>query len=76
MSVPVETIRSIPRRVLTSGGAEKTIALLGAMKLIRPTVFVTDERTAAELLAAAEEDPEFGLTAEADDAERMVGDGR
>jgi DNA-binding transcriptional regulator LsrR (DeoR family) len=72
MSVPVETIRSIPRRVLTSGGAEKTIALLGAMKLIRPTVFVTDERTAAELLAAAGEDVHSRPAEEADDSGRPV----
>ena len=51
MSIPVETIRSIPQRILTSGGAEKTAAILGAINLVRPTIFITDERTAAEVLA-------------------------
>lgn len=51
MSIPVDTIRSIPQRILTSGGAEKAAAILGAIKLVRPTVFITDEMTAAEVLA-------------------------
>jgi DNA-binding transcriptional regulator LsrR (DeoR family) len=51
MSIPVETIRSIPQRILASGGAEKTAAILGAIRLARPTVFITDEMTAAELLS-------------------------
>ena len=51
MSIPVETIRTIPQRILTSGGADKTLAILGAMKLTQPTVFITDELTASELLA-------------------------
>jgi DNA-binding transcriptional regulator LsrR (DeoR family) len=37
--------------VLTSGGAEKTDALLGAMNLIRPTVLITDEESARRMLA-------------------------
>ena len=53
MSIPVETIRAIPQRILTSGGGEKTAALLGAIKLIQPTVFITDELTAKELLTLA-----------------------
>jgi DNA-binding transcriptional regulator LsrR (DeoR family) len=40
-----------PHRILTSGGAEKIDAILGAMQLIRPTVFVTDEATARTMLA-------------------------
>jgi DNA-binding transcriptional regulator LsrR (DeoR family) len=52
MSIPVETVRAIPQRILTSGGADKTAALLGAFKLVQPTTFITDELTARELLAA------------------------
>ncbi len=51
MSIPVETVRAIPQRILTSGGADKTAALLGAIKLAQPTTFITDELTARELLA-------------------------
>jgi len=52
MSVDVDRIRRTPLRILTSGGREKADALLGAMKLIRPTVLITDEYSARRLLAA------------------------
>lgn len=51
MSVPLETIRAAPVRVLTSGGAEKIDAIIGAIRLVEPTVFITDETTAAAVLA-------------------------
>lgn len=51
MSVEVDRLRRAPVRVLTSGGAEKTDALLGAMNLIRPTVLITDEESARRMLA-------------------------
>lgn len=50
MSVGVERMRAAERRVLASGGPEKVEALLGAMSLLRPTVFVTDEVTARIML--------------------------
>ena len=53
MSVGIETLQKVPVRVLTSGGKEKIKALLGAMKLIRPTVFITDEESARQLLVLA-----------------------
>ncbi|MHC1548368.1 sugar-binding transcriptional regulator [Phyllobacterium sp. K27] len=54
MSVGIDTIQRVPVRVLTSGGREKITALYGAMKLIRPTVFITDEESARQLLALAD----------------------
>jgi DNA-binding transcriptional regulator LsrR (DeoR family) len=51
MSVPIPKLLNTPHRILTSGGAEKIDAILGAMRLIRPTIFVTDEATARTLLA-------------------------
>ncbi|MDH4990635.1 sugar-binding transcriptional regulator [Aquamicrobium lusatiense] len=51
MSVEVDRLRRAPVRVLTSGGSEKTDALLGAMNLIRPTVLITDEESARRMLA-------------------------
>ncbi|WP_420961160.1 sugar-binding transcriptional regulator [Brucella sp. IR073] len=54
MSVSVKTLQKAPARVLTSGGREKIPALLGAMKLIRPTVFITDEESAERMLEAVE----------------------
>jgi DNA-binding transcriptional regulator LsrR (DeoR family) len=56
MSVEVDRLRRAPLRVLTSGGAEKTEALLGAMRLIAPTVLITDEESARRMLKAAEGD--------------------
>lgn len=56
MSVEVDRLRRAPLRVLTSGGAEKTEALLGAMRLIAPTVLITDEESARRMLKAANGD--------------------
>ena len=51
MSVEVDRLRRAPVRILASGGAEKTGALLGAMSLMRPTVLITDEESARRMLA-------------------------
>lgn len=53
MSVGVEQLQKTPHRVLTSGGPDKIEGLLGAMKFLRPTVFITDEITAKTLLDVA-----------------------
>jgi DNA-binding transcriptional regulator LsrR (DeoR family) len=50
MSVEVDRLRKAPMRILTSGGAEKTEALLGAMRLVAPTVLITDEESARKML--------------------------
>ena len=55
VSVGLETLRRVPVRILASGGREKIDTLLGTMQLVPPTVFVTDEHTAATMLARAEE---------------------
>ncbi|KRB19464.1 LacI family transcriptional regulator [Mesorhizobium sp. Root695] len=52
MSVDVDRLRRAPIRILTSGGAEKTEALLGAMTLIAPTILITDEESARRMLEA------------------------
>jgi DNA-binding transcriptional regulator LsrR (DeoR family) len=51
MSPPIETLCRAPERILASGGGEKIAALRGAMAMIRPTVLITDEFSAAALLA-------------------------
>jgi DNA-binding transcriptional regulator LsrR (DeoR family) len=53
MSIPIETIAATPIRVLCSGGAEKIDAMIGAIALIKPTVLITDEVTAAALIRQA-----------------------
>jgi DNA-binding transcriptional regulator LsrR (DeoR family) len=50
MSIPIETISAAPLRVLVAGGINKVEAMLGAFKLFRPTVLITDEFTANALL--------------------------
>ena len=53
MSVPLETLTAVPRRILASGGQAKVPALWGAMRLLRPTTLITDEFAAAALLERA-----------------------
>lgn len=52
MSVDVDRLRKAPIRILTSGGEQKTEALLGAMTLIAPTILITDEESARRMLEA------------------------
>lgn len=54
MSVDVQRLRKAPMRILTSGGPEKTEALIGAMKLLAPTVLITDEESARKMIAHRE----------------------
>jgi DNA-binding transcriptional regulator LsrR (DeoR family) len=49
MSVPMEAVCAAPIRVLAAGGAHKLAAIQGALKLLRPTTFVTDEASARRL---------------------------
>jgi DNA-binding transcriptional regulator LsrR (DeoR family) len=50
VSVPLDMVKAAPRRVLASGGADKLAAILGAMRLMKPTVFITGEATARAVL--------------------------
>jgi DNA-binding transcriptional regulator LsrR (DeoR family) len=50
MSAKIESLQKTPQRILTSGGKEKIAALLGAIELLRPTVLITDEESAAQML--------------------------
>ncbi len=50
MSVPVAQLQNAPLRILTSGGADKTAALIGGLRLLRPHIFITDEASAQRLL--------------------------
>jgi DNA-binding transcriptional regulator LsrR (DeoR family) len=49
MSVPMEAVCAAPIRVLAAGGAHKFAAIQGALKLLKPTTFVTDEASARRL---------------------------
>ena len=50
IAVGIERLKRTPRRVLISGGPEKIAVLRGSIKLLEPTVFITDEVTARSLL--------------------------
>ena len=50
ISVDLARLRKTPERVLISGGKEKVRALRGAINVLRPTVLITDEITAKDLL--------------------------
>ncbi len=54
MAMPVADMLEAPVRILTSGGPGKVEAMLGGIRLARPTVLITDEVTAAGLLAASD----------------------
>ena len=53
MSIPLASVRAAPVRILVAGGSEKLAAMIGAFRLLRPTVLITDEITANELLELA-----------------------
>lgn len=50
VSIGLDRLAKVPRKMLVSGGPEKVAVLRGALKLLRPTILVTDELTAAALL--------------------------
>jgi DNA-binding transcriptional regulator LsrR (DeoR family) len=50
MSIPIDQLRTVPSRVIASGGNDKVECLLGAIKLVDCNVLITNEATARELL--------------------------
>ena len=54
MSVPLPTLAKVPIRILSSGGMEKVEAMLGAIRMLKPTVLITDEWAAAKILSMTE----------------------
>jgi deoxyribonucleoside regulator len=50
ISLPLEQLRDVPKRIIASGGNDKINSLLGAIKLIDCNVLITNEATARELL--------------------------
>jgi deoxyribonucleoside regulator len=53
MSVEVERLKRVPKRVIISGGQEKVSALFGGIKLVNANVLITSEDTARQLVAIA-----------------------
>jgi DNA-binding transcriptional regulator LsrR (DeoR family) len=53
MSVPIAQLKEVPLRILSSGGLDKVPALLGALRMLRPQIFITDEIAARAILDAS-----------------------
>ena len=51
ISVNLPILRRTAERVLISGGREKRVAVRGAIKILNPTTFITDEQTAKALVS-------------------------
>jgi deoxyribonucleoside regulator len=50
MSMPIENLKTVAKRVLISGGNDKVEALLGGIKLVNANVIITNEATARQLV--------------------------
>lgn len=57
ISMPLDRLKLIPKKVLISGGPEKIDIIKAAMISIEPTVLITDEMTARTLLGETDADP-------------------
>jgi deoxyribonucleoside regulator len=53
MSMPVDRMRRVPKRVMISGGKEKVEALRAGMKLVEANVLITNEEAARRLIDQA-----------------------
>lgn len=53
MSMPIENLKTVAKRVLISGGNDKVDALLGGIKLVNANVIITNEDTARKLVEHA-----------------------
>ena len=51
ISIGIDRLKNAKDRILISGGKEKVKVLLGCLRLVKPTVFITDEITAKTILS-------------------------
>ena len=51
ISIGIDRLKNAKDRFLISGGKEKVKVLLGCLRLVKPTVFITDEITAKAILS-------------------------
>ncbi|MDG2403677.1 MAG: sugar-binding domain-containing protein, partial [Paracoccaceae bacterium] len=51
ISIGIDRLKNAKDRILISGGNEKVKVLLGCLRLVKPTVFITDEFTAKAILS-------------------------
>jgi DNA-binding transcriptional regulator LsrR (DeoR family) len=53
MSIPIESLRKAPVRIVVGGGPDKVQAIVAGCRLLQPTVLITDEATAKAIAAPA-----------------------
>ena len=53
MSIPIDSLRKAPARIIVAGGADKIEAIAAACRLLKPTTLITDEATAKAMAALA-----------------------
>lgn len=51
ISIGIDRLKNAKDRILISGGKEKVKVLLGCLRLVKPTVFITDEITTKAILS-------------------------
>jgi DNA-binding transcriptional regulator LsrR (DeoR family) len=51
MSIPIDSLRKAPARVIVAGGPDKVEAIAAACRLLKPTTLITDEATAKAMVA-------------------------
>ena len=51
ISIGIDRLKNAKDRILISGGKEKVKVLLGCLRLVKPTVFITDEITVKAILS-------------------------
>lgn len=56
ISISIDRLARLPEKVLISGGPEKTDVMFAALRSLKPSVLVTDERTASRLLSESTPD--------------------
>jgi len=51
MSIPIESLRKAPVRIIVGGGPDKVRAIVAGCRLLQPTALITDEATAKAIAA-------------------------
>ena len=62
MSIPIESLRKAPARIIAAGGPDKVEAIIAACRLLKPTALVTDESTAKAMIVHSDESKVHGFT--------------
>ena len=52
MSIPIDSLRKAPARIMVAGGAEKVEAITAACRLLQPTTLITDEGAAKAMVGS------------------------